>query len=437
MKPLPLSPPGPSVGKGQLLALADSLGKRLDELALQNDRGAYWLGVGPLDETTWGLFPAGTDLYAGTTGIALFLAYLGSVTGDASHPRLARRALLSLGPQVRSWLKADADEQGESLGTVGGFDGLASVIYVLTNLGVLWAEPGLLDDAEGLVERLPPLISRDKNLDVIYGSAGCILSLLSLHAVRPSPRTLEVAIQCGDRLLATAEPMPQGTAWTTLRDQPPLGGFSHGTAGIALSLQQLAARSGQDRFRECALRALAYDRSLFVPELNNWADLRVFPSRRPNFEQPEEPTAEPTWKSMVAWCHGAPGIGLGRLAALAWLDDEMTRDEIDIALKTTSEQPLTNNHSLCHGALGNIEVLLMAHRVLGRPPDEEALERATALAVESIEACGYVTGVPLGVETPGFMTGLAGIGYEILRLAEPDKVPSALLLAPPCWQALS
>jgi lantibiotic modifying enzyme len=29
------------------------------------------------------------------------------------------------------------------------------------------------------------------------------------------------------------------------------------------------------------------------------------------------------------------------------------------------------------------------------------------------------------------MAGLAGIGYELLRLAEPDKVPSVLLIAPP------
>jgi lantibiotic modifying enzyme len=35
------------------------------------------------------------------------------------------------------------------------------------------------------------------------------------------------------------------------------------------------------------------------------------------------------------------------------------------------------------------------------------------------------------VETPGFMVGLAGIGYQLLRLAEPENVPSALVLAPP------
>ncbi|HZI75718.1 MAG TPA: type 2 lanthipeptide synthetase LanM, partial [Gemmatimonadales bacterium] len=61
------------VARGQLLALANSVGRRLSELSLQNEGGAYWLGVGPLDESTWGLYPSGTDLYAGTSGIALFL----------------------------------------------------------------------------------------------------------------------------------------------------------------------------------------------------------------------------------------------------------------------------------------------------------------------------------------------------------------------------
>jgi len=35
------------------------------------------------------------------------------------------------------------------------------------------------------------------------------------------------------------------------------------------------------------------------------------------------------------------------------------------------------------------------------------------------------------VEIPSLMLGLAGIGYELLRLAEPDWVPSVLMLAPP------
>jgi type 2 lantibiotic biosynthesis protein LanM len=426
-----------SVEPQRLLTLADAVGDRLGDLALRNDAGANWLGVSPLDESTWGVLPSGIDLYAGTAGIALFLAYLGAIGGEPSHTLLARRALASLRMQVQG-LPPRADEEhapSASLPTVGGFDGLGSLIYVLTNLGVLWADPDLLREAAELVERLPPLIARDERLDVIYGSAGCILSLLSLHSVDPSPRTLEVAVRCGDHLRGTAQPMTRGVAWTTLEAQPPLGGFSHGTAGIAYSLLQLAARSGERRFCATALQALEFDRSLFVPELNNWADLRVFPNRRPHRDTGADPAADSSVSTMVAWCHGASGIGLARLAALPELDDARVRDEIDIALTATNDFGFATNHSLCHGALGNAELLLMAARVLDRADDRAALERATIQIAASIESNGWVTGVPLGVETPGFMTGLAGIGYGLLRLAEPDKLPSALVLAAPTSRA--
>jgi type 2 lantibiotic biosynthesis protein LanM len=425
----------PPVRPEDLLLLARSLGQRLDELALKNDAGAYWLGVGPVDEITWGLYPSATDLYGGGSGIALFLAYLGAITGDQAPTSLARKALTALRTDLQAWLDAgDRQRPPESLPTVGAFVGLPSVVYLMTNLGVLWGEPDLVEEAEVLAERLPPLIEGDGSFDVMHGCAGCILSLLALHSVRPSQRVVDLAVACGDRLLATAQPMPEGIAWPTLKGEPPLGGFSHGTAGMALSLLRLAGSTTDERFRAAALRALEFDRSLFVPELGNWADLRIFASRaaRLGRHQPDAPTAP---KAMVAWCHGAPGIGLGRLAALEHLDDARTRDDIDVALSATSRFGFAMNHSLCHGALGNVELLLTAARVLGRDHDQEAVARATSEVVASIEANGPVTGVPLGVETPGFMTGLAGMGYELLRLAEPEKVPSALVLAPPRWQA--
>jgi Lanthionine synthetase C-like protein len=46
-------------------------------------------------------------------------------------------------------------------------------------------------------------------------------------------------------------------------------------------------------------------------------------------------------------------------------------------------------------------------------------------------ACSASVAVGLGVESPGLMTGLAGIGYGLLRLAEPTRVPSVLVLTPP------
>lgn len=57
--------------------------------------------------------------------------------------------------------------------------------------------------------------------------------------------------------------------------------------------------------------------------------------------------------------------------------------------------------------------------------------RLAAVILESIEREGWLCGLPSGVESPGLMTGLAGIGYGLLRLAAPERVPSVLTLDPP------
>jgi hypothetical protein len=53
------------------------------------------------------------------------------------------------------------------------------------------------------------------------------------------------------------------------------------------------------------------------------------------------------------------------------------------------------------------------------------------LIVESIARNQVLCGTPMRVATPGLMTGLAGIGYGLLRLAEPRRIPSVLTLEPP------
>jgi lantibiotic modifying enzyme len=123
------------------------------------------------------------------------------------------------------------------------------------------------------------------------------------------------------------------------------------------------------------------------------------------------------------WCYGASGIGLARLASLAYLDDAQIREEIGAALKTTIAKGFGHNHSLCHGDLGNLETLFVATQRLHERQYDQALEQLTAMLLESIEAGKWITGVPLGGETPGLMNGLAGIGYALLRLAEPEMVP--------------
>jgi type 2 lantibiotic biosynthesis protein LanM len=409
----PLTP----AGRERLLAGACAVGDRLESLALRGADDISWVGLEMAAGGHLSLAPLATDLYGGLPGVILFLAYLGAVTGEGRYSALARGAVTTLRRLV--------ERRRSSLTGIGAFSGWGGVLYCLTHLGVLWDEPALLREAEAVVEALPPLIERDEGLDIIAGAAGCLGALIGFYRRVPSGRTLAAAVGCGDRLLARAQPMAEGIGWPNpIAGQRPLTGFSHGAAGMAWALVDLAALTGTERFRRAALEAIAYERSLFSPEAGNWPDLRDPPV-------PGPPPDGRRDRFMTAWCHGAPGIGLARLCSLAHLDDPATRAEIDVAVRTTLSHGLGRNHCLCHGDLGNLELLLLARETLRDPQLGTQLDRGAAGVLGSIQRDGWLCGAGLQVECPGLMNGLAGIGYGLLRLAEPATVPSVLTLAPP------
>jgi lantibiotic modifying enzyme len=193
---------------------------------------------------------------------------------------------------------------------------------------------------------------------------------------------------------------------------------------MAWALLRLATATGIGRFGTAAREAMGYERHLFAPAQGNWPDLREHTAAT-------KPATAVGQTFMTAWCHGAPGIGLGRLASLPYLGELEMRQEIGVALETTRAQGFGYNHSLCHGDLGNLDLLIEANIRLGRVDLQSHINDIAAMIVDDMRQNGWRCGNPLGVESPGLMTGLAGMGYELLRLAEPTCVPSVLSLASP------
>ncbi len=413
---LTLQPTSEPATEARLLQAACTIGDRLHALALVQPQSIGWLGLTLVNGYEWRPTPAGLDLYTGLPGIALFLAYLGQLSNKTHFTSLAQltlRTVLAQAEQMQSYAPRK---------TIGAFDGAGSLIYLFAHLGTIWHTPELYREAEKVVAQLPDLIANDEFYDVLNGSAGCIAALLSLYTVAPSSLTLNAALQCGDHLLTQALVMPTGIGWKHSQAQVPLTGMSHGNAGIALNLLRLYGLSRQERFLTGALAALDYERSLFSSEKNNWPDLRKATSPTPEAKD---------ISYMTAWCHGASGIGLARLASLPYHDDPTTRTEIDAAIQTTLAEGFGLNHSLCHGDLGNLDFLLTATRRLPERYSRTRLEPLQASLLASMEDHTWLSGVPLEIETPGLLVGLAGTGYALLRQLAPDRVPSVLELAPP------
>ncbi len=420
----PISAVPAASSRQRLLDAATAVGDRLEVLALQSQDEATWIGLQSRGGRDYRLMPLGGDLYSGLPGVAVFLAYLADITGEARYARLARAGWQTLWNRRGSW--------PELITSVGGFDGWGGLLWTLTHLSRLWQEPAYLTEARTIAGRLRDLIPRDEGLDVISGSAGCLVSLLTLHQVTREDAALAAAVVCGERLLATQRPMPQGAAWLPVGmgalALQPMAGFAHGTSGYAWALLELSAATGDDRFRAAALNALEYERTLFLPEIGSWKETRRLEGRIVSMRSADDDLY------MLAWCHGAPGAGLARIRALKHVDDPRLDADVQICLQTTIDRGFNRSHCLCHGDLGNVELLLEAART--QTPDTGGRWRAEADVVgarvlQSITEHGRQSGLPRGVEVPGLMTGLAGIGYGLLRLADPDRIPSVLLLDPP------
>lgn len=406
------TPPESPVNKETLLRQARVIGGRLADLAFEREGEVNWMSLTSQgNQRHLALEPLGVDLYGGLSGVALFLAYLEATGGEERFQRLARAALR------RACQRIDA---GTDTLPIGAYTGLSGIVYALTHASVLWNDENLLAKAVHYAERAAAGIESDEALDVLSGAAGCIGALLPLHRLTGSADILEIARCCGDRLLARAEPQQHGIGWSTSISAIPLAGFAHGNAGFAWALSHLAAATQDNRYHACALEALEYERSLFSHEDGNWLDRRF-----------EGMAGADERRFMVAWCHGAPGIGLARLTMPPGSREPAIERDIDIALKTTHEAGFGRNHSLCHGDLGNIEIFLHAEQThqwkRWRPHRETLAEKLAG----DLAANSYLGGIPGGFATPGLMLGLAGTGYGLLRLAAPETVPSILSLEGP------
>lgn len=394
------------VNRELLLKAARAVGDQLDRLAMRGESDASWIGLTLTAKENWSLQPLGMDLYDGVPGVALFLAYLGEITSEKRYTLLAQAALKTF---------QDYKDERQLIKSIGGFNGWGGIIYTLTHLGVLWNKPHLISKAKKIVKFLPNLIEQDNQFDIIGGAAGCIGSLMALYRIAPSNQILNTAIQCSDWLVKNAEAQERGVGWSNpVFEKKALTGFSHGVAGIAWALLELAEVTGHEHLRKTAISAIDYERSLFNRKEGNWPDLR----------DKEE-------CYLNAWCHGAPGIGLSRLNILRHLEDKEIHLEIDTALKTTLSQGFSGNHSLCHGDLGNLELLIQASEKLNSKQWNFHVNRLASKILNSIESNGWSCGNPFDVETPGLMTGIAGIGFGLLRVVEPSRVPAVLVLAPP------
>lgn len=410
----------------------------------------------------------GPNLYDGSTGIALFLAAAGKVLGEAAYCQASLSAIDPLRRKLRELLE-DPRRASQLKIPIGGLMGLGSFIFGFLAIGEILEEDSLLEEAHAITCHITPeRIASDDRVRVQTGSAGAILALRALHQRLPGRNQLglsplDLASACASHLLAhriSFDGRPK--AWPLSPGKPPLGGFCYGAAGASFALLRLHQELKDEAFWSAAQEGLAFIDGLYSPQDRSWRDARSLVQSRYNLRQGY------TWKDWWAlgdpdslsllepkdsgqisegasvngftefpatWCHGSAGIVLARMALLDVIDDPLVREDISSALERLVELSLSHSFvdqdDLCCGYAGRIEVLLYAARKL----EKEEYYRAAVRLMERVfdrarESGGYRVSAARGTRafSPALFQGIAGIGYTILRLAEPETLPCILLL---------
>ncbi len=362
------------------------------------------------------------DLYEGSAGIARFVGMAAAVSGDETLKTTALGALRHAHATIDGW----------SLFT-GGM-GVGLVALELAEW-LDWRE--LVAPGVAVLERASHTAAvAGAPHDLLVGTAGVVAGLVAARDYDIDGGWTRRAIDLGHALLSAAiAEGPEGDDGVPLSwplapgSADRLCGLAHGASGVALAFEALAIladRSSVSPWQSAARRARRWERAHYSSSEGSWADLR----------SPEEgmPAAPPGYPHM--WCHGSIGIAAERLDALD--HDRLARADAVGGLagaRAHAQRLLAGpvgpgandaiNGSLCHGISGLIDLFVDAWQTTA---DTSWMAMAGSLADLMINdarrAGGWRSGVPGGWSAPGLMLGSAGIGWALLRVSEPERVPS-------------
>lgn len=393
--------------------LAADVVERLLRLAVRGDDGsATWI-TPEISGNGWLVQPLQAGVYFGLGGVAVALAgYLHEVKHGRADEVPGAEEVFEGALRVLQGLSA-----ANKPATVGGFSGSGARIWTWLTLYELLQRPALLECAIASAEVLEQVgFDDDRSFDVIDGASGAIVPLLELAKVTGDRRWLALAARAGRHLEKTAIIDERGARWLTILFSEPVGGFAHGTVGIAWALARLIltdAGNEADRARWSALAdaAFAFQDSLYDETLSNWLDLRQL-SREASFH---------------TWCNGSVGIGMAASDLYARTRDPRHLRTLRRAVAASQDQ-WGISHTLCHGDFSLRELFVRAAALdpaeCAANPDESAAE-----VVSSIEEHhGLVGGMTRAAFTPGLMTGLAGAIHGLNRMHPGCTLASPLLL---------
>ena len=284
-------------------------------------------------------------------------------------------------------------------------------MYYYELIWKLTKKPAYLKYAKLHAKILLKHLQRPCTEDLIYGGSGALIALVHLYKMSGEERYLKGAEEFALRIMEQAQRDEAGIWWNTNRNGG-LAGMAHGNSGVGLAFSMLASAGCEKTkdYRETEKQLRQYENRFFLKEKSNWMDMRALSGIMPSgvsqsidLEKGEDP---------VSWCHGAAGIALER----KWVEKllNVKCEDEQCAYMKVKNCGWKDANCLCHGNAGNLMVLMEFENIKCGKHWEKLAE---LVVTEQIQRKEW--------HNPGLMTGMAGIGYALLK-AKTDNLPNIL-----------
>ena len=363
-----------------------------------SDKELIWIGLNMygINEEDWKFSVSDLSLYDGNTGISLFFAYLWKVTNNEKYKIAAYKAIKPILLIMEDLFKS------EKL-TIGAFEGISGPIYALHHLGKVFQDENLIDKCLYFTKQLDKYIDSDRIFDIVGGSSGALMVILNLYEDFKEKWIFTIAERLSNHIINNSIKTKKGIHWPRIGESSnPYIGFSHGVTGVLTSLSLYYYYKPQKNILDLIKSGIQFEDSFFSDKKYNWYSdhLSSYP---------------------IAWCHGSPGILLGRKLISENLKyPNIIQDSFLKSYNSIIHRENNSNYSLCHGELGLLDILCNLRDFF--EVDYE---------INNIKENLFLSDIKEQYKNYGLMTGLSGLGYGLLRMYFPNMIPSVISLERP------
>ena len=370
-----------------------------------------WIGVKlfGIKENQWMIQALPNTLYDGTVGINLVFHLYERIYQDKKYHEICD----VLDNRILRYIDTISDgKKSIAEFNTGVFCGEGSILYALNILYEIYDDSKYKLYFDKWLSCMETIISEDCLFDLISGNSGIVLVLINMYKKTGTPTYLQKAIQIAEQLIEDMVTDKGKVGWKSEVVPEVLAGFAHGNSGFIEMFSRLYDVYPQAKYLRVLSRLVEYENSLYSEKNNNWTDLRKFPEEDQNRDQP------------IAWCHGAAGILLSRLTLYNAIKNsgetalfQQVIKDISLAKNKLIEDGLHAGFCLCHGNMGNLLILKRYAEIFD---DKQVRSICDSRFEQILEFLNDQNVLPTELYNPGFMTGLSGIAYALLKYTMPE-----------------